>query len=75
MPAREAMLCGVPVITTDIMELREATNNKAVYINPDNAEEYKNAIKGLIDNDIIKQENTQIGDRPNDQIELLTSYL
>jgi glycosyltransferase involved in cell wall biosynthesis len=75
MPAREAMLCGVPVITTDIMELKEATNNKAVYINPNNADEYENAIKSLIDGNSIRQENTLIGYRPNDQIELLTSYL
>ncbi|WP_457126464.1 glycosyltransferase family 4 protein [Mucilaginibacter sp. HD30] len=31
-PVREAILCGIPVVTTDIPELREASYNQAKYI-------------------------------------------
>lgn len=33
-PAREALACGVQVVTTDIPELREATEGAAIYIQP-----------------------------------------
>jgi glycosyltransferase involved in cell wall biosynthesis len=44
MPVREALLCDVPVITSDLPELREASYGKAIYINPQNDEEFKRAI-------------------------------
>jgi glycosyltransferase involved in cell wall biosynthesis len=44
MPVREALLCDVPVITSDLPELREASYNKAIYINPQDNEEFKKAI-------------------------------
>ncbi|MEN6490079.1 MAG: glycosyltransferase family 1 protein [Smithella sp.] len=34
MPVLEARKCGIPVITSDIIELREAGGNGCIYINP-----------------------------------------
>jgi len=43
-PVREALLCECPVITSDLTELREASYNKAVYIDPTNKSDYEQAI-------------------------------
>lgn len=44
MPVREALLCGTKVITNDIAELREASYNQAVYINPEDLDMFAGAI-------------------------------
>jgi len=48
MPAREAVCCGCPVITSDLVELKEATFGKAHFINPFNAEDYRKALLSVL---------------------------
>ena len=43
-PVREAMLCGIPVVTTDTPELREASFHQATYINLSEPKVFENAI-------------------------------
>ena len=69
MPVREALLCGTPVVTSDIAELREATMNKAVYIDPARNEQFENAIlqaiatKKELEIDMLKQIKFPADDR------------
>jgi glycosyltransferase involved in cell wall biosynthesis len=51
MPAREAIYCGTKCITSDIPELIEATDQKAIYIDPNDINDLKdNVLKLLYDN-------------------------
>ena len=69
MPVREAMICGTPVVTSDIDELREATMNSAIYINPADNEQFENAIlqalktKYVYKTDLAKQIKFTADDR------------
>jgi len=45
MPIREAINCGVRVITSDIEELKESSSGNAVFINPHSSVEYLSAMK------------------------------
>jgi glycosyltransferase involved in cell wall biosynthesis len=54
MPVREALLCDVPVITSDLPELREASYDKAIYIDPNSNEAFITAILTGVD---LKYEN------------------
>ncbi|MBS7562855.1 glycosyltransferase family 4 protein [Mucilaginibacter sp. Bleaf8] len=47
MPAREAMLCGTNVLATDMPELREASYEQAVYINPEDGTAFAEQIVKL----------------------------
>jgi glycosyltransferase involved in cell wall biosynthesis len=44
MPAREALLCGCTVITSDIIELRESCYNRAIFIPVSNFDAYLKAL-------------------------------
>ncbi|MCU7618681.1 glycosyltransferase family 4 protein [Chryseobacterium sp. PBS4-4] len=66
-PVREALLSGTPVITSDIVELKEAGDiagdtDMVSYINPYNAEDFKNNVLKYLNNIILKKEikNPQI---------------
>lgn len=48
-PPIEAMSCGCPVIASDIQSLREVCNDAAVYVNPSNIKEIKEAILSIQD--------------------------
>jgi glycosyltransferase involved in cell wall biosynthesis len=67
MPAKEAMLCGLPVITSDITELREATSNNAVYIDPFDQKAFEKAISAAIKKP--KSATLLIPDKPADQLD------
>lgn len=43
-PVREAMLCGIPVVTTDTPELREASYDRATYVGLTDPNEFQNSI-------------------------------
>jgi len=44
MPPREALLCGTGVVVSDIPELREATFGLGIYIDPENRDQFEQAI-------------------------------
>ncbi len=59
-PVREALLCGTPVITTDISELREAGRIAAnvdmvTYISVDDAENFRENILKYINNQVFTE--------------------
>ncbi|MFY1045488.1 glycosyltransferase family 4 protein [Chryseobacterium sp. GP-SGM7] len=59
-PVREALLCGTPVITSDIPELREAGNiaahlNMITYINSTDNEGFKKSVIKYIDEENLRK--------------------
>lgn len=73
-PVREALLCGTSVITSDIMELREAGeiagNSEMIsYINPNKREELKTAILKHLQNN--KYDNHKVNMRPTQILKLI----
>jgi glycosyltransferase involved in cell wall biosynthesis len=68
MPVREALLCGIPVVTTDIPELREASYNSSIYINPEHIDQFQEAIMSSLnrnnetDNNLADNSNTDNAD-------------
>ena len=71
----EASLCGIPVISTDLPGIREATNNRSNYVPTfDDVDQWVSRIREVL-NDLPQQQQTalQIGqayrDRWDDQVE------
>jgi glycosyltransferase involved in cell wall biosynthesis len=56
MPAREALVCGANVITTNIPELREATDEQATYVSPSIDAIYQGMIDVLTNTSISNKE-------------------
>ena len=74
MPVREAMLCGTEVITSDIPELKEASYDKATYIDPQNIAEFENAIiEALKHKKIIAVEDLKPGDQLSNLMPFINS--
>lgn len=73
MPVREAMLCGVKVVTTNIPELREASFHLGRYIDSSDPEILAEAISGALHDPY--QVSDPRGLEDNDQIEELIPTL
>lgn len=71
-PPREALLCGAPVIVSDIEELRESTFNAATYVDPNNADQLEQAILSVVSMGKTLQQKQQIN---KDQLPELIPFL
>jgi glycosyltransferase involved in cell wall biosynthesis len=56
MPIVEANIVGRPVITSDLLSMPEVAGDSALLVNPYNADEIKNGIKKIIDDDFFRNE-------------------
>lgn len=54
-PVLEAMTCGCPVVLTNYSSFPEVAGSAGVYYELNNAEDLKNKIKDLIDNESLRQ--------------------
>jgi len=55
-PIIEAMACGIPVITSDRGAMKEVGGEAAVFINPENPEDIKDALQKLCSEDDVNSE-------------------
>ncbi|MBU4421572.1 glycosyltransferase family 4 protein, partial [Patescibacteria group bacterium] len=60
-PILEAFACGTPVITSNRASMPEVARDAALFVNPDNPEEIKNAITKILDNPELKQDLIEKG--------------
>lgn len=56
LPVAEALLSGIPVVTSDISSLPEAAGPGALYVDPTSVESIADAIEQLIDSPTLRQE-------------------
>jgi len=61
LPVIEAMLCGVPVIISDIPSLREVSGDAAIVFNPSDNEELACKIEEILSSESIKAELSRKG--------------
>lgn len=60
-PVLEAMACGVPTITSNVSSLLEVGGNAVLFIDPHNEESITNAIKRLLEDQVLRQSLIQAG--------------
>ncbi len=63
MPVLEAMAAGVPVVTSNRSALPEVSGDAALLVDPTNTEELASALRRLADDDQLRDELTQNGQR------------
>ncbi len=56
LPIAEALLCRTPVITSNVSSLPEVAGPGALFIDPNNADELKNAIEKLLEDSNLQKE-------------------
>lgn len=61
LPIVEAMLCGTPVITSNLSSLPEAGGQYAKLVNPESVEELRNAIQEILKDSTLRKEMGQLG--------------
>lgn len=61
LPILEAMVVGTPVITSNVSSMPEVGRIAAVYVNPEDVEEIKNAIKKVMEDRDLRKEMTRKG--------------
>ncbi len=55
-PILEAMACGCPVITSNLTSMPEVSGNRALCIDPTNADEMAHALLQVVENDQLRKE-------------------
>jgi glycosyltransferase involved in cell wall biosynthesis len=61
MPILEAMICGTPVITSNVTSIPEIAGDAAFLINPNNAEELKKSMLKLLNDESLRNKLVQRG--------------
>ena len=61
LPILESMLCGTPVITSNLGSMKEISGNAAVLVDPYNTEEIKEAIIAVVSNRELQEEKSMLG--------------
>ncbi len=61
LPILEALACGTPVITSNTSSMSEVGGNAAVYVDPYNADDIKDKLKMLIEDENLKKEMIKKG--------------
>ena len=60
-PVLEAMQCGSPVITANVMALPEVAGEVAILINPHDEDQFKQAILDLYKSESLRKEMSEKG--------------
>ena len=60
-PVLEAMNSRIPVLTATGSSLEEAGGDAAIYVDPDNLDEFASKLKELLDNEVLRTEMTEKG--------------
>jgi glycosyltransferase involved in cell wall biosynthesis len=61
MPVVEAMVCGTPVVTSNVSSLPEAAGDAGLLVAPNSSEAFADAIERLLDDDALRQEMIRKG--------------
>jgi glycosyltransferase involved in cell wall biosynthesis len=57
----EAMACGLPIVASDILSLRESTGGKAILVPPEDLESWVKEVSALLDDQNLRDELSKRG--------------
>ena len=61
LPILESMVCGTPVITSNVGSMKEIAGDAALLVDPYNTREIKEAIAAIVSNSSLQSEKSMLG--------------